>query len=43
MGAPSGARLLADLMTMSTYAPNPFSPGRRFDVGQHGRGERMVI
>jgi sarcosine oxidase subunit beta len=43
MGAPSGARLLADLMTGTSTVSNPFLPGRPFDAAQHRQGERMVI
>lgn len=42
MGAPSGARLLVDLLSGTDVAHNPFSPDRDFGLLSH-TGERMVI
>ncbi len=43
MGAPSGARLLADILTGCQEDDHPFSPSRQFAVDTDQPGERMVI
>ncbi|HYI25226.1 MAG TPA: FAD-binding oxidoreductase, partial [Thermomicrobiales bacterium] len=43
MGAPAGARLLADIMDDADVGHNPYSPARDMDGSSAHRSEKMVI